>query len=100
MICITVIVDFTRLKADSAMIRFTTGPSAKITNVHAYDGDNKIADHNGLNFTGSTATYVRQDIPGSPQILYGTAISLGVQFSGTGGGNYVQFISAGIDFYA
>jgi hypothetical protein len=94
-----VIVDGIRLKAESAMIRFTTGAGAKITNFHVYDGEKKIADHNALNFTGN-GVFLRQDIPGNPQVLWGTAISVGVQFSATGGGNYIQFIGAGIDFYA
>ena len=94
-----VIVDGTRLKAESAMIRFTTGRGAAITNFHVYDGEKKIADHNGLNLRGALQ-FVRESVPNTPQVLWGTAISLGVQFDGTEQEDYVQFISAGIDFYA
>lgn len=92
-----VIADGNRLKAESAVIRFTTGPGAKITNFHVYDGENKIADYNGLSYTGN-AVFLRESVPNNPQVVWGTAISVGVQFSGNGG-DYVQFIGAGIDFY-
>jgi len=94
-----VIVDGIRLKAESAMIRFSTGSGAKITNFHVYDGEKKIAEYNGLSLAGNLQ-FVREAVPNNPQVLWGTAISLGVQFSGTGPNDYVQFISAGIDFYA
>jgi hypothetical protein len=93
-----VIVDGTRLKAQSAMIRFSTGSTAKITNFHVYDGETKIAEYNGLALSGNLQ-FVRQAVPNNHQVLWGTGISLGVQFSGTGVNDYVQFIGAGIDFY-
>lgn len=94
-----VIVDGVRLKAESAMIRFSTGSTAKITNFHVYDGETKIAAYDGLSLSGGLQ-FVREAVPNHHQALWGTAISLGVQFSGTGASDYVQFISAGIDFYA
>ncbi|KAG0285264.1 hypothetical protein BGZ96_010444 [Linnemannia gamsii] len=92
-----VIVDNVRLKADSAMIRFSTGSTAKITNFHVYDGEKKIAAYNGLSLKG-TLQFSRYNVPNNHQVLWGTVISLGVQYSGTGPNDYVQFISAGIDF--
>lgn len=86
----TVIVDGIRLKAESAMIRFTTGSGAKITNFHVYNGENKIMELNGVNFTGN-ASFLRQDIPRNPEVLWGTDISIGVQFNGTGGGGEIMF---------
>jgi hypothetical protein len=94
-----VIIDGNRLKAESAIVRFTTGPSAAITNFHVYDGEKIIAEYNGLSFTGNSV-FLREAIPNNPQVFWGTAISIGVQFSGSGTGDYVQFIGAGIDFYA
>ncbi|KAH8645876.1 hypothetical protein BGZ60DRAFT_438428 [Tricladium varicosporioides] len=94
-----VIVDGTRLKAESAMIRFSTGSGAKITNFHVYDGETKIANYNGLSLSGNLQ-FVREAVPDHHQVLWGTAISLCVQFSGNGPNDYIQFISAGIDFYA
>ncbi|KAG4427663.1 hypothetical protein IFR05_016854 [Cadophora sp. M221] len=94
-----VIVDGTRLKAESAMIRFSTGSTAKITNFHVYDGEVKIAEYNGLSL-GGNLQFVREAVPNHHKVLWGTAISLGVQFQGTGPQDYVQFIAAGIDFFA
>lgn len=92
-----VIVDDVRLKAASAMIRFSTGSTAKITNFHVYDGEMKIAEYNDLSL-GGTMQFVTYEVPNDYQVLWGTAISLGVQFSGTSADDYVHFISAGIDF--
>ncbi|KAI9778813.1 MAG: hypothetical protein M1839_007903 [Geoglossum umbratile] len=94
-----VIVDGTRLKAGSSLVRFITGSKAKITNFHVYDGEKKIVNDNGLNLNGALQT-VRRDVPGDPQVLWGTAISLGVQFDGNSPDAYVSFVSAGIDFFA
>lgn len=93
-----VIVDGTRLKAESAMIRFSTGTTAKITNFHVFDGETRIAKYDGLSLSGNLQ-FVRRAVPDHHQVLWGTAISVGVQFSGTGPNDYVQFIGAGIDFY-
>ncbi|KAF9113586.1 hypothetical protein BGX27_001234 [Mortierella sp. AM989] len=93
-----VIVNDTRLRAGSAMIRFTTGPGARITNFHVYDGEKKIANYNGLSLAGNLQ-FVRREVPNRPLVLWGTAISLGVRFSGTGPNRFVRFISGGIDFF-
>ncbi|EHL00527.1 hypothetical protein M7I_3615 [Glarea lozoyensis 74030] len=94
-----VIVDGTRLRAESAMVRFSTGSGAKITNFHVYGGETKIANYNGLSLSGNLQ-FVREAVPNSHRVLWGTAISLGVQFTGAGPNDFIQFISAGIDFYA
>ncbi|KAG0280796.1 hypothetical protein BGZ95_008588 [Linnemannia exigua] len=94
-----VIVDDIRLKPQTAMIRFSTGSTAKITNFHVYDGEMKIAEYNDLSLTGNLQ-FIGRAVPNNHQVLWGMAISLGVQFSGTAPTDYVQFISAGIDFYA
>src|SRR5436190_17855941 len=57
-----VIVDGIRLKAESAMILFTTGQGAAITDFHVYDGEKKIADYNGLDLRG-TSRFVREAMP-------------------------------------
>jgi hypothetical protein len=96
-----VIVDGERLHAVTAWIRYATGSTAKITNFHVYDGEKKIADYNGLALGNGGTGIVNESraVPGSPEVLWGTAISLGVQFSGNGPNDYVQFVSGGIDFY-
>ncbi|KAH8699447.1 hypothetical protein GQ44DRAFT_778982 [Phaeosphaeriaceae sp. PMI808] len=92
-----VIVEGNRLHAVKAWIRYATGSGAKITRFHVYDGEKKIANFDGLNLSGALRNESR-DVPGRPSVLWGTGISLGVQFSGNGPNDYIQFISAGIDF--
>jgi len=77
-----VVINSVRSKFDSARIKFTTGPAAKITNVHVYDGEIKIAEFNGLNVTGKLETIAFQ-LPKDREVLWGTAISVGVHFAGT-----------------
>jgi hypothetical protein len=93
-----VIVNGVRLKAQSAMIRFTTGPQASIGAVHVYDGERKIAEHNGTNYRGALQ-FIREGIPNTPEVLWGTGISILVNCNGNGPDAYIQLISAGIDFY-
>ncbi|KAH0565731.1 hypothetical protein GP486_000873 [Trichoglossum hirsutum] len=94
-----VIVDGNRLRAVTAWIRYAAGSSAKITNFHVYDGEKKIAGFDGLALNANAISNDTRSVPGGPAVLWGTAISLGVQFSGNGPNDYVQFVSAGIDFY-
>ncbi len=95
-----VIIEGTRLKAGSALIRFKTGSRAKITNFHVYDGEKKIASHDGLDLRGDQLQTVRKDVPSDPQVLWGTGISLGLQFDGSGPDAWVALVSGGIDFFA
>ena len=96
----TVIVSDKRQMIDSVMIRFKSGSSnAKITNVHIYDGERKIASHDGLNLSPSTWSWPRFNVPGKPDILWGVGISIGVSFTGTTDAqNTLEFSSAGVDF--
>lgn len=94
-----VIVDGARLKAVTAWIRCITGSGAKIMNFHVYDGENKIAEFDGLDLGFLAPGTNSQTIPNSPAVLWGSGISIGVQFDGDGPNDYCQFISAGIDYY-
>ena len=93
-----VIVDGRRLNADSALVRFSTGAQASIGAFHVYDGEKKILDHNGTNYRGQLQL-VKEAIPNRPEVLWGTGISIRVDFNGTGPDAYIQLISAGIDFF-
>jgi hypothetical protein len=95
-----VIVDDKRQMIDSVMIRFRTGSNkAKITNVHIYDGERKIASHDGLNRSSAGWSWPRYDVPGKPSILWGVGISIGVSFTGaTDAENKIEFSSVGVDF--
>ena len=95
-----VIVNDNRLAIDSVLIRFRSGStSADITNVHVYDGENKIASHDGLDLSPSTWDMHRFAVASKPDIKWGVGISIGVRFTGTTDSqNTMEFSSAGADF--
>ena len=95
-----VIVGDKRLNIHSAMVRFKTlGSKAVITNVHIYDGEKKIANHNNLNLVNSNYQYTRFNVPGKPKVLWGVGVSVCVKFNGTKDAeNIIDFSSAGVDF--
>lgn len=97
----TVIIKNKRLEIDSAMLRYRTGSAnAAVTNVHIFDGENRIAAQDGLNLSPQgNFVFQRFNAPGKPDVLWGTGVTVGVRF---GGGNDAQrtmeFAAAGIDF--
>ncbi len=98
-----VIVDGKRLCVGSVMIRFRTGPGASVYAVHIYDGETKIASHDGLNLSPQGSfVWPRFDVPTHPDIKWGLGISIGVKFGD--GANLppnkllVEISSAGCDF--
>jgi len=92
-----IIINDVRLKAQSALIRFSTGPQASIGAIHVYDGETRIYQRNGIALTG-TLQLDREVLPDVPEVKFGTGISIQVNFNGTGPDAWVQLISAGIDF--
>ncbi|KAI5776398.1 hypothetical protein EDC01DRAFT_792128 [Geopyxis carbonaria] len=94
-----VLVDGARLKAGAGMARFLTGANAQIIGFHVYDGEKRILARDGLSYKGALQM-VREVLPNNPEVLWGTEISLCVQFQGNGAEAYVNFVSAGIDFYS
>lgn len=96
-----VIVKDKRLVADSAMLRYRSGsPAAAVHAVHVYDGESRIAAHDGLNRHPSGGfAFERFDVRGKPDVSWGTGISVGVRFGGgTAEQRTIEFASAGIDF--
>lgn len=94
----TVIVDDKRLRVGSAMLLLETlSAEAVVTQVHIYDGDTKIAEHNNLNLSGN-AGFVRFDVPNHPAVQVGIGITVNVRFGGGASGRVVRFRSAGCDF--
>lgn len=94
-----VIVFDTRLKADSALIRFRTASvDAWVKSVHIYDGETKIASHDNLNLAPSEFSMERFDIPTNPEMRYGLGISIGVAFGVEMMSHRMEFSSAGCDF--
>jgi hypothetical protein len=92
-----VILSDVRVTAAQALVRFSTGPNATIGAFHVYDGEQKIAEQNGLSLSGTLQVAAQQ--LSRPQILWGTGISVLLNFNGTGQDAWVQLIAAGIDFF-
>ena len=92
-----VIVNGTRSKAQSGIIRFSTGSQASIRSFHIYDGETRILANDSLNLTGNIQIH-REVINGTPDVQWGIGISLQLFFNGTGPDAWVQLVSAGMDF--
>jgi hypothetical protein len=93
-----VIVNDVRLRADSVLLRFTTGSvDAFVDNVHVYDGEILIAAHNDLGLSLSNAL-ARFAVPNKPIVRWGLGISLGVGFGVEAMNHHMDFIAAGCDF--
>lgn len=92
-----VIVERRRLRLDSVMLMFIASPDTWITNVHIYDGHQKIESFDGLSMTG-THWFERFDIL-NRYVRYGIGVSVGVKFGNESRRtHYAAFISAGGDF--
>jgi hypothetical protein len=91
-----VIVQDRRLKAGSVMLRFKSSDGALVHAVHIYDGERRIAAHDGLSVQPSSWSAERYSVPGSPEVQWGLGISVGVRFPAAGG--QLDFSSAGCDF--
>jgi hypothetical protein len=92
-----VIVNNVRLRAVLAGLRVATGPAAHIGSFHVYDGEKKITDLNGLNVRGALQ-FVQYAVPGRPEVLWGTGISLLIVCDANVPDAWVHLVSAGIDF--
>lgn len=93
-----VIINNVRLRPSSVMLRFTTGSlDAFVTNVHIYDGENKIAEYNNLTLSLSNPL-ARFVVPTQPLMGYGLGISVGVGFGVEAMDHHIDFIAAGCDF--
>jgi len=93
-----VLIDDVRLRIDKAMLRFTTGSvDASVKNVHIYDGEKLIAEHNNVNLSKENyfAEFV---VPDRPLVLWGLGISIGVGFGVEMMDHHMDFIAAGCDF--
>ena len=97
-----VIVDGRRLRVGSVMVRFRTGPGAQVHAVHVWDGERRIATHNGLNLSPRGFSWPRFDVPNHPYIRWGLGISVGIKFGDSANlppnKLLVDISSAGCDF--
>jgi hypothetical protein len=95
-----VIVDDNRLAIDSCLVRFrSNSPNAMITNVHIFDGENRIAASNNLTLAPATWNMHRFTVPTKQEVLWGIGVTLGVKFIGDNDDeNTIEISSAGVDF--
>ena len=92
-----VIVNNVRLKAQSAMVHFTTGQQASIGSVHVWDGETILYVKDQVNYKGNRAV-VQEVIPNMPEVNWGVGISVLVNFNGTGPDAWIRLIGAGVEF--
>lgn len=94
-----VIVDNDRKEVGPVILRFKTGSTnAVVRDVHVYDGEARIAAHDGVNLSGNHF-FERFGVAHSPPVLWGLGISIGVRFgTGTALQRSMDFIAAGCDF--
>ena len=94
-----VIVNNDRKVVGPCMLRFQTGgTSAVVRDVHIYDGEVRVAAHDGLNLSGSQP-FRRFGVAHAPEVRWGVGISIGVTFgSGNAAARTIDLISAGCDF--
>ena len=95
-----VIVNDNRLSVGSVMIRFrSASDKAFVHAVHIYDGETKIASHDGLRLAPQGSfDWPRFDVPTHPKVKWGLGISIGVAFEGTNETeNRMEFSAAGCD---
>jgi hypothetical protein len=95
-----VIVNDNRLRLESVLIRFrSNSTSADVTNVHVFDGEGRIAAHDGLNLSPTSWGMHRFVVAGAPEVLWGIGVTIGVRFSASNDdGNTMEFAAAGCDF--
>jgi hypothetical protein len=94
-----VIVNNDRKVIGPCMLRFQTGgPNAVVRDVHIYDGEVRVAAHDGVNLSGSQP-FRRFGVAHAPEVRWGVGISIGVRYGGgTSGNRTIDLISAGCDF--
>jgi len=96
-----VIVDDSRLKADSVLVRFKCGSGdVSVGAVHVYDGEGRIAEHNNLNLHPADWDVERFQVPGRPEIQWGVGISINVACGVESMSHEIDFASAGCDFWS
>jgi hypothetical protein len=79
-----VILSDVRQQIDSLVLVFETISGATVTNVHIYDGERRIKEHNNLNLSGNWE-YAVLDVPEKPVVSWGVGISVRVSFAPGGG---------------
>jgi hypothetical protein len=89
---------YRRYRLEKVFVSFRSGSiDARVTSVRVYDGSTQIASFDNLNLFGEQPMkeFV---LPGSPEVMQGICISLGVEF-GASGQRWMELQSVGADFY-
>jgi hypothetical protein len=94
-----VIVDDVRLRLQRVMILFAAGVSCDLTNVHVWDGPNRIQTFGPFAITrnhfGGLDASNTFNAPANPLVFWGVGISVLIRFNTAAN---ITFYSAGIDF--
>ena len=95
-----VIVNDNRLRIDSALLRYRCGSAlADITNLHVFDGENRVFAADNLNLSPTALTVTRWTLPNKPDVFWGVGVTVGVRFGGANDAqNTMEFAAAGVDF--
>jgi hypothetical protein len=97
-----VIVDQRRLRTDSVLLRFRSGPGASVSAIHVWDGERRLVAQDGLNLSKRQIGGVRILVPYWPRVLWGLGLSVGVTFGDDAGlpadGLGMDIFAAGGDF--
>jgi hypothetical protein len=92
-----VIINDVRLQVDSIMLRMSTGSiDAFVRDVHIYDGEARIAVHDGV-YLAEDNWFVRFEVPETPYLRWGLAVSLGVGFGVEMMSHTMDFVAVGAD---
>jgi Matrixin/Putative peptidoglycan binding domain len=94
-----VIVNNDRKVLGPCMLRFQTGSTnAVVRDVHIYDGEVRVAAHDGVNLSGNQP-FRRFGVAHAPEVRWGVGISIGVSYlGGSSASRTIDLISAGCDF--
>ncbi len=93
-----VILNGRRLKIQRVMLDFATASAdAMVTAVHVWDADKRILTKDGISLSGNQP-FVAFDIPGTPAVIYGIGISIGLSAGVENMDHRFYFRTVGADF--
>jgi len=85
-----------RKKLDKIYFRYRCRGLARISHVHAWDGDSRVLNLDSVNLTSGDWTMAAYPVPGSPHVQWGVGLSLGVHYTDDPNGR-IELASAGCD---
>ena len=94
------VVDGTSMRVGAALVSFRTRPHASVHEIVVYDGENRIAEHEGLNLHGDHLD-ARFNVPGNPEAQRGINIAIGIMFDDDAPNvraMQIEIIGVGVEF--